>query len=109
MHEEIEDSNLFYCFVHINSPRVALSTHTFRFFVVPSAIVANYVRQEHQAWLDAKSTRKRSDRRTFRIGLLNDCEIRVPAPLASLYEDKWELVASPAVSLTPDENESPDS
>lgn len=69
---------------------------------VPSAVVANYVRKEHQAFLNEKPNRKTSDRRTFRIGLPNDRNVEAPAPLASDYEDKWELMAAPSVHITPE-------
>src|SRR5215813_12795982 len=39
-HERITDLDLFYCFVHINTSRTELPKHAFRFFIVPSAVVA---------------------------------------------------------------------
>lgn len=107
-HETIVDPNLFYCFVHINSPRNEPSSYNYRFFVVPSSVVAKYVMEENRAWVAAKSGRKSGTRRTFRIGLPNEREIISPAPLASDYEDKWELVTAPSVIVTPDAEETSD-
>lgn len=90
-HEKVEASNLFYCFVHINSNRKDSSQYSFRFFIVPSIIVANYVREEHQLWLKDNPAHRTSGRRLFRIGLPNDRQIAVSAPLASLYEDNWNF------------------
>jgi hypothetical protein len=101
-HEGIKDANLFYCFVHINTDRADPLKHVFRFFIVPSAIVATYVRQEHQTWLRDHSAHRTSPRRVFRIGLPNDRDVAVPAPLASDYEDQWNLLASPSVLVVPE-------
>jgi hypothetical protein len=101
-HERIKDSNLFYCFVHINTNRTDPLKNLFRFFIVPSAIVAEYVREEHQAWLRDDPAHRTSARRVFRIGLPNDRHVEVPAPLASDYEDNWNLVASPSVMVVPE-------
>jgi hypothetical protein len=106
-HECITDPNLFYCFVHINTSHTDPAKHAFRFFIVPSAVVAAYVREEHQAWLRDNAAHRTSPRRLFRIGLANDRHIEVPAPLASEYEDKWNLVASPSVTVIPESNGAP--
>lgn len=90
-HESIETPTLFYCFVHINSPTKGPSKNQFRFFIVPSKIVAKYIRDEHRLWLREKPGRSDTPRRLFRIGLLNDRDIAVPAPLAEKYEDNWEF------------------
>jgi hypothetical protein len=102
-HETIAMLDLFYCFVHINSPRTEPSKHSFRFFVVPSDVVATYVRNEHALWLRDDPSHKTSDRRLFRIGLQNDRENAVPAPLGSLYEDNWAQIASPASTVVPEQ------
>jgi hypothetical protein len=86
-HEKISSPNLFYCFVHINSCRKA--DHTFQFFIVPSKVVATYVRQEHALWLKDNPAHRDTDRRLFKLGLPNDTEVAVPAPLASTYENNW--------------------
>lgn len=96
-HEGIVDPNLFYCFVHINASRTDLSNYAFRFFIVPSAVVAKYLREEHRLWLKDNPAHRTSDRRLFRIGLPNDRPIVVPAPLASVYEDNWEFASMPSI------------
>jgi hypothetical protein len=45
-HEKIRDPLLFYCFVNIDA-----DTKHFRFFIVPSEVVADYVRDTHAFWL----------------------------------------------------------
>ena len=50
-HESINDPRLFYCFAIFCKP-----TKTFQFYVVPSKVVAKYVREEHQYF---KEKRKR--------------------------------------------------
>ena len=104
-HERIKQPDLFYCFVHINTnPTDPLKKKSVRYFIVPSAVVAKYVREEHRAWLEADPSHKTSDRRTFRIGVTEHrkvkvraprkTNVRVPsAPPAQNYEDKWELLA----------------
>ena len=94
-HERIKDPELFYCFVHINASRKDPMKNAFRFFIVPSTVVAEYVGKEHHAWLRDNPAHRTSLRRVFRIALDNDRKVKVPAPLASGYEDKWNLVASP--------------
>jgi len=92
-HEILEKPKLYYCFVHINSSSpTEFSKYTYRFFIVPSAVVSKYIRDEHQLWLDAKPGRNDTDRRLFRIGLMNDKEIKVPAPLAEKYENNWKFL-----------------
>ena len=61
-HETISDSTLFYCFVNIGTP-----TNVFKFYIVPSAVVARYVKDQHAHWLRS-GTVKDSDMRIFRIG-----------------------------------------
>lgn len=102
-HETVASSDLFYCFVHINSPRIEPAEYLFRCFVVPSEIVASYVRNEHALWLRDDLSHKTSDRRLFRIGLENDRDVAVPAPLASLYENNWGQIASPAATVLPEQ------
>jgi len=88
-HEEISDPNLFYCFVNIERD----SNH-FRFFIVPSAIVANYVKTEHKYWED--NTRDPSQKdleitmRNFRIGV-EEKGYQIPTPLSKDYEDNWNF------------------
>ncbi len=88
-HESISDPNLFYCFVNIEK-----QTNIFRFFIVPSEIVAKYVKEQHQFWLNRNSglTKKEIDipMRQFRIGV-DEGEYQIPTPLAKDCENKWEF------------------
>src|SRR6266850_4738758 len=45
-HEGVNDPTLFYCFVHINQDRGDSTSFAFRYFIVPSKVVADYVREE---------------------------------------------------------------
>ena len=47
-HEEIDDPSLFYCFVNITGDEGT----SFRFFIVPSKVVATYAKAQHRFWLD---------------------------------------------------------
>lgn len=86
-HEEIKDPNLFYAFVHIDNKEA----NGFRFFIVPSAVVAKYVMEQHDYWLK-QGTRphKDSNMRKFRIGT-EETGYAVPTALASKYENNWEF------------------
>jgi hypothetical protein len=89
-HEEISDPLLFYCFVNI-SP----DGKSFRFFVVPSAIVAKYVRVQHKLWLDADDGHSRDNKmRTFRIGSKGE-RYPVPTPCAEDWENNWAFREKP--------------
>lgn len=92
-HADIKDPKLFYCFVHINSSRTDLSSYSYRFFLVPSSIVAKYVRDQHELWLRDDPTHRDTPRRLFRIGLPNERKIAVAAPLAEKFENNWEFKA----------------
>lgn len=83
-HESMADPSLYYCFVNIER-----QTNVFRFFIVPSAIVSRYVKEQHEHWL-AQHKRGRSLIRLFRIGL-DDGEYQIPTPLAKDYENQWDF------------------
>jgi len=91
-HEEITDPDLFYCFVNIGK-----QTSIFKFYIVPNKIVAKYVKEEHQNWLEEKKkeTKKVKDleMRIFRIGLKIE-KYAVSTPTAEQYEDNWEFKTS---------------
>jgi len=100
-HESITDPDLFYCFVHINQDRVDSQKYKYRFFIVPSAIVAKYVREEHAWWLSADKSHKDNPRRLFKIGLPNDRPIEVEAPQASTWENNWHFNPHGCPSVEP--------
>ena len=60
--------NLYYCFVNISR-----KTNLFKFYIVPSDIVARHVRETHALWLSesrkAGKNPKDTDIRAFRIGV----------------------------------------
>lgn len=85
-HENIVRPQLWYCFV-----QTLLDSKQMRFFLLPSAVVAAYVKAEHKLWLDSKPPGKKdNDWRLFRIGLDGE-RYRIPTPLASAYEDNWDF------------------
>ena len=88
-HETISNDNLFYCFVNIEK-----QTNIFRFFIVPSATVAEYVNKQHQYWLKNRlnltDTEKAIPMRQFRIGLEKGA-YQIPTPLAKDFENKWDF------------------
>lgn len=88
-HEEIIDPDLFYCFVNIGK-----QTNIFKFYIVPSKIVAKYVKEEHQHWLGEKKKEgkkvKDAEMRILRMGLKGE-EYIVSTPTAEQYEDNWQF------------------
>ena len=88
-HETIQSKTLFYCFVNITE-----KTNHLRFFIVPSKIVAHYIREEHQLWLREKKKEKKiikdTDMRLFRIGL-NTEEYTIDTPTVEQYENNWNF------------------
>jgi len=89
-HETLVDPCLFYCFVIVSKAR-----STFDFYVVPSKVVARYVKEEHAHWLkETKKTGKSgkdSDIRTFRLGIRGS-KYGLATPLAEKYEKKWAFL-----------------
>jgi hypothetical protein len=62
-HENIVDQNLFYCFVVLSLPDELPA-----FFIVPSKTVAEYVKWQHQHWIDSRKKKvQATNMRTFRI------------------------------------------
>jgi hypothetical protein len=88
-HEQIIASNLFYCFVNIGK-----NTNIFKFYIVPSKLVAKYVKEEHAHWLKEKKKEgkkvKDSDMRIFRIGLKGE-KYKVQTPTVEQYENNWSF------------------
>lgn len=85
-HETIINKNLYYCFVNIG-----YETHNFRFFIVPSVIVAQYVKEEHKLWLTGRRLDLYdTERRTFRIGI-DTSGYPIQTPLAKDYENNWSF------------------
>ena len=87
-HEE-KIPNLFYCFVNIGK-----NTNQIRFFLVPSRVVAKYVRAQHQLWLNVDRRHKDSPMRIFRICLKGEKyrKALMPVPIAEKYEDNWSFL-----------------
>ncbi|MFA5167256.1 MAG: hypothetical protein WC530_01850 [Candidatus Omnitrophota bacterium] len=86
-HEKWVEPNLFYCFVNI-----ANDGQNLRFFIVPSKTVAQYVKDQHQLWLDSKESHSRENTmRTFRMGIKGE-KYPISTPTAEEYENKWQLL-----------------
>ena len=85
-HESIARPNLWYCFVMIG-----LETKVARYFIVPSKVVAEYVRAQHQIWLKEENKSHRdTPMRSFRIGRKGET-YKIPTPAAEHYEDNWDF------------------
>ena len=87
-HESIKDSNLFYCFVNID-----MNGQNLRFFIVPSRVVAQYVKVQHKLWLDENPSHKNTKMRMIRIGLKGE-KYPIPTPLVEEYENNWDFKQS---------------
>lgn len=89
-HESMIDSSLFYCFVIICEP-----TSSFNFYIVPSRVVARYVKKQHEFWLNQKRKEgknvKDTEMRIFRMGFKGN-KYRVATPLIERYENNWDFV-----------------
>ena len=87
-HEAINDKDLFYCFVLMDNADGSVQS---KFFVIPSNVVADYVKKEHIWWLSQK---KRNDipNRTFRLGIDDNFKYPVKTPLAKEYENNWNIL-----------------
>ena len=82
-HETIIDPKLFYCFVNISK-----ETNAYRFFIVPSDVVAKYVRESHKFWMKADDKHNDGPMRMFRVGV-DDEKYNVETPVAERYENNW--------------------
>ena len=85
-HESIKDPNLYYCFVNIST-----NAQSFRFFIVPSIVVAQYVQGQHKLWLKDKPSRSHTTKmRTFRMGLKSE-KYLIQTPFVEKYENNWNF------------------
>lgn len=88
-HESIRDPRLFYCFALYLKRKSA-----FQFYIVPSKIVADYVKAEHQLFLNVKRQErtkvKDTDMRLFRIGIQGE-QYPILTPLNETYEIRRAL------------------
>jgi hypothetical protein len=82
-HETIKDPSLFYCFV-----RMSKDGESAKFYIVPSEVVASYVKKEHLYWLKKRPGGKSTAMRMFRLGL-DSKGYQLETPLEALYESNW--------------------
>jgi hypothetical protein len=70
----------------------AVSDSTFRFFIVPSAEVADYVRRSHKQWADEKPSRKRDT--PMRVFLFAEAGKKYPVATLAIekYENNWQIM-----------------
>jgi len=87
-HETLKDASLFYCFVNISK-----DTKNFKFYIVPSGVVADYVKRQHQHWLAGGDKRKDSQLRQFRLGRAGE-DYPISTPTIEEYEDNWEFTTA---------------
>ena len=88
-HEDIIDPNLFYCFV-----RIYRKDNLYRYYIVPSEIVARYVKAEHKFFKQEKDKRKEKFSDTamgqFRLGVQGE-KYSIETPLIDKYENNWKF------------------
>jgi hypothetical protein len=85
-HENISSPEIWYCFVSIEE-----DTKEARYFVVPSKIVATYIKEEHKHWRINNPDLKETNIRTFRIGFDKE-KYKVTTPTAEKYENNWKFI-----------------
>lgn len=85
-HETITDPTLFYCFVSI-----ADSTHHFDFYIVPSSVVAKFVKESHAYWLSHGERRNDSSMRKFMLGKGGE-KYNLDMPLVDEYKNRWDFL-----------------
>ncbi len=87
--ETINNPTLFYCFVNISK-----DTNNFKFYIVPSKVVAKYTKEEHALWLNEKEKEEKkvkdTDIRIFRIGIKGE-KYKIKTPTAEEYENNWDF------------------
>lgn len=76
--ETLEEEGLFYVFVNLNGPGGSPSYH-----IVPSAVVAEYVRTTHRTWL-SKPGRNGQRRRDSNIRKFQDRD--------DAWKDRWDVL-----------------
>jgi len=88
-HETSTNPSLFYCFVIIWQ-----RTKKSRFFIIPSRVVARYVREQHRLWCAEKKKEgkrvKDTEIRILRIGFGNK-KYAIATPSTERYEDNWKF------------------
>lgn len=85
-HETLSSPKLFYCFVNIDPHNNQLT-----FYIVPSKVVAKYIRDEHGLWIKSKHGKcKDIEIRNFRLGT-KDGKYSIQTPLAEKYKDNWKF------------------
>lgn len=85
--ETIIDPDLFYCFVNIEK-----ETKKSRFYIVPSAVVAKYVKDENALWRSKHQGNHNNsgNMRNFRLGL-KECSYKIDTPTRDVYENNWDF------------------
>ena len=87
-HEDVTDPNLFYCFVNL-----AEDGTSFRFFIVPSQVVAEYVKAQHRYWLAQDPKHKDTSMRQFRLAI-DEGGYSIPTPSAKHHENNWSFTST---------------
>jgi polysaccharide pyruvyl transferase WcaK-like protein len=85
-HETNEDPKLFYCFVSI-----AKDTESFDFYIVPSVVVAKFIRESHKYWLSGNVIRKDTAMRSFMLGKKGE-SYKLDMPISEAYKSRWDLL-----------------
>jgi len=87
-HEALRDKKLYYCFVRMDNNDGDIQS---KFFIVPSKVVADYVKAEHQWWIEGEG-RNETPNRTFRLGTDDEFEYPVKTPLTEEFENRWDFL-----------------
>lgn len=88
--EDINIPTLFYCFVNISK-----NTGLFKFYIVPSKVVARYTKEEHQLWIgekkkEGKKVNLNTNMRLFRMGIKGE-KYSINTATLEEYENNWDF------------------
>jgi len=85
-YETIKDDNLFYCFVTLLN-----DSWEAKFYIVPSKVVASYVKRQHELFIKNHPNSKPTAMRKFRLGFRGE-KYPITTPFIEDYEDAWHLI-----------------
>lgn len=89
--ETVYSDDLFYCLIQVIDDKVE-DRYFFRFFLVPSKLVADFIKRTIKEWLENKKSRSKNNNvRQFVLGTKDiNFSYETIVPYFEDYEDNWE-------------------